>query len=315
VDIVKSQRRGTWNVPHISQAYLIRGSFLKANLMPHNEESNSLDGESPATEPFPSFFRRDAPGVDPDMAFTASLRDHGVFIFVSNLEEYGHLVNGDLYQTTMKHNELAEIYNNQLDWERRYIHENYSQVLTTDNAMAEPCRDVFWFPVVSETFTKHLIAEMENFGKWSDGTNSDPRLAGGYENVPTRDIHMNQVGLEQHWLYFLREYIRPVQEKVFIGYFHDPPKSIMNFVVRYHPDEQPLLRPHHDSSTYTINMALNRPGIDYEGGGCRFIRQNCTVTNAQPGWVLLHPGRLTHYHEGLRTTRGTRYIMISFVDP
>lgn len=49
----------------------------------------------------------------------------------------------------------------------------------------------------------------------------DERLAGGYENVPTRDIHMNQVGLEKQWLYFLREYIRPVQEKVFIGYHHD----------------------------------------------------------------------------------------------
>ena len=32
---------------------------------------------------------------------------------------------------------------------------------------------------------------------------------------------MNQVGLEQQWLFFLREYIRPVQEKLFIGYFHD----------------------------------------------------------------------------------------------
>ena len=46
----------------------------------------------------------------------------------------------------------------------------------------------------------------------------------------------------------------------------------MNFVVRYRPDEQPSLRPHHDSSTYTINIALNRVGIDYEGGGCRFLR-------------------------------------------
>jgi hypothetical protein len=43
-----------------------------------------------------------------------------------------------------------------------------------------------------------------------------------------------------------------------------PPRAIMNFVVRYRPDEQPSLRPHHDSSTYTINVALNRPGIDYE---------------------------------------------------
>lgn len=37
----------------------------------------------------------------------------------------------------------------------------------------------------------------------------------------------------------------------------------MNFVVRYRPDEQPFLRPHHDSSTYTINIALNRPGENY----------------------------------------------------
>lgn len=38
----------------------------------------------------------------------------------------------------------------------------------------------------------------------------------------------------------------------------------MNFVVRYRPDEQPELRPHHDSSTYTINVALNRAKVDYE---------------------------------------------------
>jgi len=39
--------------------------------------------------------------------------------------------------------------------------------------------------------------------------------------VPTRDIHMKQVGLEAHWLEVLRLYIRPLQELVFTGYFHD----------------------------------------------------------------------------------------------
>ena len=38
----------------------------------------------------------------------------------------------------------------------------------------------------------------------------------------------------------------------------------MNFVVRYRPDEQPSLRPHHDSSTFTLNVALNHKGLDYE---------------------------------------------------
>ncbi len=36
------------------------------------------------------------------------------------------------------------------------------------------------------------------------------------------------------------------------------------FVVRYKPDEQPALRPHHDASTFTINIALNQVGIDYQ---------------------------------------------------
>ena len=29
----------------------------------------------------------------------------------------------------------------------------------------------------------------------------------------------------------------------------------------------------------------------------------------------MHPGGLTHLHEGLPVTNGTRYIMVSFVDP
>lgn len=36
------------------------------------------------------------------------------------------------------------------------------------------------------------------------------------------------------------------------------------FVVRYKPDEQPYLRPHHDASTFTINIALNQVGLDYQ---------------------------------------------------
>lgn len=119
----------------------------------------------------------------------------------------------------------------------------------------QPCPDVYWFPIVSPIFCRHLIETMEAFGQWSDGSNSvshsidnpnrrittsgsesifvcleigmkiwsfcsqDPRLAGGYENVPTRDIHMRQVALERQWLYFLREYVRPVQEYVFTGVY------------------------------------------------------------------------------------------------
>lgn len=50
----------------------------------------------------------------------------------------------------------------------------------------------------------------------------------------------------------------------------------MMFVVRYKPEEQASLRPHHDASTYSIDIALNKRGVDYEGGGVHFVRYNCT---------------------------------------
>jgi len=78
---------------------------------------------------------------------------------------------------------------------------------------------------------------MEHYGGWSDGSNvvgfscpfpinascqlcvKDRRLDGGYENVPTRDIHMNQVGFENQWLAIVDAYVAPIQEKVFIGFY------------------------------------------------------------------------------------------------
>lgn len=52
-----------------------------------------------------------------------------------------------------------------------------------------------------------------------------------------------------------------------------------------------------------------------QGGGCRFLRYDCSIQAPRKGWTLMHPGRLTHYHEGLPTTAGVRYIAVSFVDP
>lgn len=57
----------------------------------------------------------------------------------------------------------------------------------------------------------------------------------------------------------------------------------MMFVVRYRPDEQSSLRPHHDASTYSIDVSLNKRDVDYEGGGVRYVRYNCTVAADQIG--------------------------------
>lgn len=47
----------------------------------------------------------------------------------------------------------------------------------------------------------------------------DKRISGGYETVPTDDIHMKQIGFDKEWLHFIREFISPVTLKVFSGYY------------------------------------------------------------------------------------------------
>lgn len=293
VDIVQGRRVGLWNVPYVSNIFLIKADTLRTDLKdPDLFESATLD---------------------PDMAFCSKVRNKGVFMFVTNMHTYGRVLSTENYQTNHLHNDLWQIFENPVEWEERYIHVNYSKVLK-DDFMETPCPDVYWFPVFTDVACKHLIEEMEHFGQWSGGGNVDNRIQGGYENVPTVDIHMNQVGYEKEWHKFLLDYVAPVTEKMYPGYYTRAQFDLA-FVVRYKPDEQPALRPHHDASTFTINIALNQVGIDYQGGGCRFLRYNCSVNAPRKGWALMHPGRLTHYHEGLPTVEGVRYIVVSFVDP
>jgi hypothetical protein len=39
--------------------------------------------------------------------------------------------------------------------------------------------------------------------------------------VPTRDIHMKQIGVEEQWLDFLRLYVKPLVEAAYMGFRSD----------------------------------------------------------------------------------------------
>lgn len=54
-------------------------------------------------------------------------------MYVTNRDWYGHLIYYDEFDMSHKHNELYEIFNNPYDWEKRYIHPNYSQSLQPDS--------------------------------------------------------------------------------------------------------------------------------------------------------------------------------------
>lgn len=69
--------------------------------------------------------------------------------------------------------------------------------------------------------------------------------------------------------------------------------ALLNFVVKYTTDRQRSLRPHHDSSTFTINIALNKVGEDFQ------VSLQCIQE------LMLFFQLLAHFHTNIcRTSAG-----------
>lgn len=300
-DIIDYNKQGCWNVPYISGTLLIKRQVI---------------------EKFPNIYI-DNPEIDSDMRPCHFFRQHDIFMYVSNLRKYGYLENVSEIPMLVNKNSNGEItiydiLENRDEWEKKYLHPEYLLNKNNLNQLryTEICHDAYNFPLFSETFCKELIIRMETYGKWSKGQDehNDPRLGKNYyENVPTQDIHFFQIGLEKQWENIVMTYVAPMIKNLYSSY---KTKGVhLAFVVKYHWQQQSELQNHHDSSTYTINIALNPgDGIDFEGGGCYFTRQNYSAINQEVGTAIAHPGRLTHHHRGLKTTKGIRYILVSFIN-
>ena len=57
------------------------------------------------------------------------------------------------------------------DWEVRYMHEDHSDALEPSAVIEEPCPDVYWLPIFTDTFCDEFVQVMEASSKWSDGSN------------------------------------------------------------------------------------------------------------------------------------------------
>uniref|UniRef100_A0A4W5LHH1 Procollagen-lysine, 2-oxoglutarate 5-dioxygenase 2 n=1 Tax=Hucho hucho TaxID=62062 RepID=A0A4W5LHH1_9TELE len=198
IDIVQSKRVGVWNIPYMAHIYLIKGEVLRNQL----KERNHFVLEK----------------LDPDMALCRHARELGMFMYITNRREFGRIISTANFNTSHYNSDLWQIFENPVDWKEKYIHPNYTRIFT-ENYLEEPCPDVFWFPVFTERACDELVEEMEHYGSWSGGNHEDKRITGGYETVPTDDIHMKQIGYDKEWLHFIREFISPVTLKVFSGYY------------------------------------------------------------------------------------------------
>ena len=310
-DIIEGKKQGCWNVPYITGTYLIKRKIIE--LVP-NLFTENMD-------------------MDIDMRLCHNLRMHNIFMYITNLSYFGSILNIEDESTTENLTEnisenISETNNGELtlydiltrreEWEKKYLHPEYYQNKNNLGKLRciEICNDIYSFPLFSQDFCTEIMERADKYGKWSNGNNehNDPRLGKNYyENVPTVDIQLFELQMDKQWYEIVFSYIAPMAKFLYNNY---KTKDInLAFIVKYTVENQAALAPHHDASTYTINVALNRGnGVDYNGGGCRFIRQNFILRNQEPGMCSIHAGRLTAYHEGLPVTFGKRYILVSFIN-
>jgi hypothetical protein len=294
VNIVERKNAGTFDVPYIHGNILFKTEAFK-----RNED-----------------ITREHKDWDIDMNICFNLRTNGEKMYVLNTENYGYIEETNI---TPKANLLGE-------WAGgKYLDPKFSDFLAQFKADRNNVKtdvfkslgpDIWQFPIFKEEFCDYLIDLAEKKNDWSKGVYSgkneiDPRL-GTVENYPTQDVHMKQLGLHDWWLNtVVGDYFKAVLSHL---YSYRTKGYNIAFMVKYTPDGQSKLDAHHDASAYTTNIALNHYGKDYTGGGCNFVHKKVECVGNLKGHLIMHPGRITHYHEAYPVKTGKRYILVSFND-
>ncbi len=277
-DLVNCKERGCWNVPYTCLCMLMDKSVVSVENFKRNEQIYT----------------------DSDMIFCSNIRNNFDFMYMLNPEYWGYLT------IEISIPSLTSLLTNKEDWENKYLNLNAKNNNWNHEELGENIHKLYIF---NDTFCNELIDQANENNEWSKGGEShyDERI-GNFENHPTQDVQLYDLNLEKMWKEILDRYISPF---IWNEYKYSTKDPNLSFVVKYSMEGQKELKPHHDSSVYTVNICLNN---DFNGGGCRFIKQNQIIANKDVGSLIIHPGKLTHYHEGLPITDGTRYILISFVN-
>jgi hypothetical protein len=163
--------------------------------------------------------------------------------------------------------------------------------------------DVWTFDLCSEEFCDLIIDECEAKGDWT---------VKRHDSYPTNDFLLETVNLDEMYEFLLQRYCYPLAAHIWglEGKCWFEEMKSENFIARYKPEQQGFLHNHIDSSNYSFTLALTQVGKDHEGGGTWFPRQQ-VMGQPKKGQMVLFP-MPTHRHGGRATTKGTRYIIVSF---
>lgn len=238
---------------------------------------------------------------DPDMMLCHNLRLLNEGMYLINLKRYGYI---QQYKPISEWGE-EEIF------DKEYL--SFYREGTDIFQEVKKDTDIWFFPFFKPEFCNYLVEMAERNGQWSGGVYApqgsvDNRI-NAVENIPTQDIHLKDLGLDDFWNGIVKQHFKKVMSHL---YKYLVKNYNIAFIVKYDANRgQTSLQPHHDASVYTTNIALSNC-TDYEGGKVLFHSKNVEFINRNKGYVCLHPGRITHYHEAFPITKGKRYILVSF---
>lgn len=173
---------------------------------------------------------------------------------------------------------------------------------------SEVAQDILIVPFWTRDFCQEVI-------KAADLLNEYAPLDGDVQHnaAPGQETRFNRISprfaenFEAHFTRRIAPIVRQHWWPLSLG------KNRMPFVLKYSPDGQPSLDPHHDASMISMTIVLND---EYEGGHLTFPRQHWDSRGIAPGTMVIFPGRVTHVHWVLPVTAGTRYSAAAWVvDP
>ncbi len=203
-----------------------------------------------------------------------------------------------------KYPELYSYYDDREGWERKFLSPGIPSK-EWDLLYDEPLDGVACLPFFTDDFCRMIAEEAEYYNGWTTDR---------HEFYPTTDILLHKIGFNDIFNELLREYVMPMCIHLFglDGKGWDN-MNCENFLARYVPEAQGHLSVHHDASDLTALVNLSEPDVDFDGGGTWFLRQK-KLYRPPKGSLSIHPGNITHKHGARSVTKGTRFIMVSFMN-
>lgn len=191
-------------------------------------------------------------------------------------------------------------------WDQKYIS---SHLLTTGyeaKLIANKLSfGIYSFNYFTNTFCDELVRDLKKFDGWTKDRHG---------NYPTNDVLLKDYHPTLFGIYdtCIRNIVIPLVNTIYEGStFKSDKIKHETFIVRYKPGVQNSLRLHHDSSVFSIILNLSQEGIDFEGGGTYFPQHDKLIKESK-GNLVMHPGKMTHWHGVRPITSGERYVIVSF---